>query len=78
MRRGVSGKYSVDFEKMPDAIASLAKELLTIEASGDRAKAEAWFKKYDVIPPELQKSLDRAKSLPVDVDPLFAFPRKVE
>ncbi|PYV71182.1 MAG: Zn-dependent hydrolase [Acidobacteria bacterium] len=78
VRRGASGKYSVDFEKMPDVIAGLAKELLTMEATGDRAKAEAWFKKYDVIPPELQKSLDRAKELPVDIDPLVTFPRKVE
>ena len=78
VRRDASGKYSVDFEKMPDAIAGLAKELLAMEATGDRARAEAWFTKYDVISPELQKSLDKAKSLPVDVDPLFAFPRKVE
>jgi hypothetical protein len=78
VRRDATGKYSVDFEKMPDVIAGLAKELLTMEATGDRARAEAWFKKYDVIPPELQNSLDKAKSLPVDVDPLFTFPRKVE
>ena len=78
VRRDASGKYSVDFKKMPDAIAGLAKELLVMEATGDRARAEAWFTKYDVISPELQKSLDKAKGLPVDVDPLFAFPRKVE
>jgi hypothetical protein len=78
VRRDRSGKYTIDFEKMPAVIEGLAKELLTMEAAGDRAKAEAWFKKYDVIPPELQKSLDRAKSLPVDVDPLFEFPRKVQ
>jgi hypothetical protein len=78
VRRDASGKYSVDFEKMPDAIAGLAKELLAMEATGDRARAEAWFTKYDVISPELQKSLDKAKGLPVDVDPLFTFPRKVE
>ena len=78
VRRDASGNYSVDFENMPDAIAGLAKQLLAMEATGDRARAEAWFTKYDVISPELQKSLDKAKSLPVDVDPLFAFPRKVE
>jgi hypothetical protein len=78
VRRDASGKYSVDFEKMPGVIAGLAKELLIMEATGDRAKAEAWFKKYDVISTELQKSLDKAKSLPVDVDPVFAFPRRVE
>jgi hypothetical protein len=68
----------VQFEKMPEAIEDLSKELLTMEATGDRAGAEAWFKKYDVIPPELKESLDRAKSVPVDVDPLFSFPRKVQ
>src|SRR5260370_20245123 len=78
VKRGASGKYSVDFDKMPRAIESLAKELLQMEATGDRAKAEAWFKKYDVIPPELQQSLNKAKSVPVDVDPLFAFPRKLK
>jgi hypothetical protein len=78
VRRDASGKYSVDFEKMPGVIAGLAKELLVMEATGDRAKAEAWFTKYDVISPELQSSLEKGKSVPVDVDPVFSFPRKVE
>ena len=76
VRRDASGKYSVDFKKMPDAIAGLAKELLVMEATGDRARAEAWFTKYDVVSPELQQSLSRASSVPVDVDPIFSFPRK--
>ncbi len=77
VKREASGKYSLDFEKMPAQIESLAKELLEMEATGDRARAEAWFKKYDVIPPELQQSLDKTVSVPVDVDPIFSFPRKV-
>src|SRR5262249_28592686 len=71
VRRDSAGKYSVDFEKMPGAIAGLAKELLIMEADGDRAKAEAWFKKYDVISAELQTSLDQGENVPVDVDPVF-------
>jgi hypothetical protein len=78
VRREASGKYSVQFNKMPAAIESLSKELLTMEATGDRAGAEAWFKKYDVIPPELKQALNQAKSVPVDVDPLFSFPREVQ
>jgi hypothetical protein len=77
IKREASGKYSLDFEKMPDQVANLAKELLEIEATGDRARAEAWFTKYDVIPPDLQQSLDKATSVPVDLDPIFSFPRKV-
>jgi hypothetical protein len=78
VKRESSGKYSVQFDKMPAAIENLSKELLTMEATGDRAGAEAWFKKYDVVPPELKESLEKAKSVPVDVDPLFSFPRKVQ
>ncbi len=77
VRREASGKYSVQFEKMPEAIENLSKELLTMEATGDRVGAEAWFKKNDVVPSELRDSLEKAKSVPVDVDPLFLFPRKV-
>ena len=68
-----SGKYKVQFEKMPDAIASLAKELLEIEATGGRGRAEAWFRKYDVMSPELTAALKTASSVPVDIDPVFSF-----
>ena len=76
IRRLPSGKYSVDYEKMPGEIANLAKELLEMEATGDHARAEAGFRKYDVIPPDLRQSLKKASAVPVDVDPLFSFPRK--
>ncbi|HZT78132.1 MAG TPA: hypothetical protein VFA27_15870 [Vicinamibacterales bacterium] len=72
-----SGRYAVDFAKMPDAIARLAKELLEQEATGDRARADAWFTKYDVVPPELRAALDAAKDVPIDVDPVSAFDETV-
>lgn len=78
IKRDAAGKYSVDFANMPGQIERLAKELLEMEATGDRARTEAWFKKYDVVPQDLQKSLDKAKDVPVDVDPIFSFPRKVK
>jgi len=73
IRRDASGLYEIDFAKMPTAIASLAKELVEIEATGDRARAEAWFKKYAVMPPELSAALAKANDIPVDVDPEFSF-----
>jgi hypothetical protein len=69
----VGGKYSVDFARMPSAIASLSKELLTIEATGDRARAEAWLNRYDKMPAELTEAMKAASKLPVDVWPNFAF-----
>jgi len=69
----VADKYEVDFSKMPAAIASLSKELLTIEATGDRSRAEAWFNRYDKMPPELAEAMKAASKLPVDIWPEFSF-----
>jgi len=73
IKREASGRYAVDFARMPQAIASLAKILLDIEATGDRARAESWFKKYDVMPAELVATLKTASQVPVDLDPVFSF-----
>ncbi|MGA8768077.1 MAG: hypothetical protein WB559_13745 [Candidatus Acidiferrales bacterium] len=68
-----TGLYAADFQKMPAALASLAKELLEQEATGDRARTEKWFKKYAVMPPELAAALAKGSDIPVDVDPDFDF-----
>ena len=71
--RDATGRYAVVLEKMPGAIAALAKELLEQEATGDRARSEAWFGKYAVVPPELQAALDKVSDIPVDVEPIYSF-----
>jgi hypothetical protein len=68
-----TGKYAVVAEKMPAAIAALAKELLEQEATGDRARSEAWFTKYAVLPPELQAAPGKVSDIPVDVEPIYSF-----
>jgi len=68
-----NGYYSIDYTKIGDAVAAVTKELLEIEATGDHARAEAWFNKYDKMPPSLRAALDRANNVPVDVDPLSPF-----
>jgi hypothetical protein len=68
-----SGRYSINFASMPGAIAILAKELLEQEATGDRARVEAWFAKYGQMPSGLAKSLEQVSDVPVDIDPVFDF-----
>ena len=77
IQREPSARYSIDYARMPQALADLAKELLEIEATGDRERAEGWFKKYGVMPSELQSSLKSAANVPVDIDPIFSFPERV-
>jgi hypothetical protein len=73
-----NGRYRVDYTKIGAATARLAKELLEQEATGDRARADAWFNKYDKMPADLKAALGAAKDVPVDIDPLFSFPETVE
>lgn len=76
--RAASGRYVIDYAKMPDALAALAKELLEIEATGDRARAEAWFNTYDKMTADLRSALDAANNVPVDIDPLIPFKEGVQ
>ncbi|MBI2678643.1 MAG: hypothetical protein HYX28_07655 [Candidatus Koribacter versatilis] len=76
--RRVNGRYEIDYTKLPSAIEKVSKELLEIEATGDRARAEAWFKKYDSVPSELQSALRSVTDVPVDIDPVQPFPEPVQ
>ncbi|MFZ1136342.1 MAG: Zn-dependent hydrolase, partial [Candidatus Korobacteraceae bacterium] len=74
----VGGRYAIDYARMPMVLTQLCKRLLEMEDAGDRAGAEAWFAKYDKIPNELQKALAATSGIPVDIDPVFSFPDRVE
>lgn len=71
-------RYTIDYHRMPGALAKLAKELLEIEATGNRARAEAWFERYDAMPATLQSALRKAQDVPVDIDPVFSFRERVQ
>jgi hypothetical protein len=74
----INARYRIDYVKLGTAIDRLAKELLEQEATGDRARTEGWFNKYDRMPADLKALLDAAKDVPVDVDPVFSFPEPVQ
>jgi hypothetical protein len=65
------GTFRVDVAKMKDAVVSLDREFLTLEATGDYAGAKRLIGSMMVIRPEVQKALARLKSLPTDILPLF-------
>ena len=72
-----TGRYAVVLEKMPIALASLAKELLEQEATGDRGRTAAWFAKYAVLPEHLRKAFDHVSDIPVDIQPIYSFPEEI-
>jgi hypothetical protein len=71
------GTFSVDFAKIKGAVADLDREFLTIEATGDYARAQELMKRYVVIRPDVQKALDNMKSVPNDIRPAFTTAAKL-
>ena len=65
------GTFAVDFKKIKHAVIDLDREFLTIEATGDYARAKAMMSKYVVIRPDVQKALDNMKVVPNDIRPAF-------
>lgn len=66
------GTFAVDFAKVKDGVTSLTHEIMTIQATGDYAKAKALLAKYVVIRPEVKRVLDGlGAGVPVDLAPHF-------
>ena len=77
--REATGRYAIDYDKTTGAVADLAKELLEIEATGDRQRAENWFAKYDKMSDEMKTALQKKTAdIPVDIDPVYSFKRVVK
>jgi len=76
--RDAAGKYVIDYARTATAITTLSKELLEMEATGDRARVESWFAKYSAMPSEVKAALNTVADVPVDITPNFSFPQQVE
>ncbi|HET9314798.1 MAG TPA: hypothetical protein VFQ51_04375 [Vicinamibacteria bacterium] len=65
------GTFTVDRSKVRAAVEALTREILTIQAEGDAAKAKDLLARLAVIRPPVQKVLDRLTAVPVDIEPRF-------
>ena len=63
------GKYSVNLEKMKEAINSLSDLIITIQGDGDYEKAADMLKQYGVMDEGLKAALKKIedKDIPVDI-----------
>ena len=65
------GTFSVDRAKVKEGVTDLAGTIMTIQASGDYAKAKALGERLGVVRPPVQKALEKLLSVPVDIEPRF-------
>ncbi len=65
------GTFAVEESKIGDAVTALTREIMTLQAEGDYAKAKNLLDRLGVVRPEVRKVLDRLVSVPVDIEPRF-------
>ena len=62
-----SGYYSVNPEKMSQAIQSLSNKILTLQGNGDYEGVEKWVHEQGKVSSELENALSRLQNIPVDI-----------
>ncbi|MGZ5957318.1 MAG: dipeptidyl-peptidase 3 family protein [Myxococcaceae bacterium] len=72
------GRFTLVPEKVGPAFEALARELLTIEATGDKARAKALLDRLVVHRPETERVLSRLGKVPVDIAPRYLTAEKLE
>jgi hypothetical protein len=65
------GTFAVDPVKMRAAVVALTRELMHLQARGDRAEAVALLDRLAVLRPPVKRVLDRLEGVPVDIAPRF-------
>ncbi len=72
------GTFSVDPGRIRDAVTALTRDLMTLQAAGDYAKAKALIERLGVVRPEVKRVLDRLTAVPVDIEPGFPTAEQLE
>ena len=65
------GTFAVNQAKIRAGVEGLTREIMTVQAEGNYAKAKEMTEKLGVVRPEVQKAIDKMTSIPVDIEPIF-------
>ena len=66
-----SKTFSINSEKIKEAVRKLTHDIMTVQAEGSYEKAKAMLDKYGVVRPQMQSAFERLKDVPVDIEPIF-------
>ena len=69
------GTFEVDRARIVAAVTGLTREIMTLEAEGNYARARQMIDTLGVVRPSVQKLLDRLSAVPVDIEPRFVSAR---
>jgi hypothetical protein len=65
------GTFTVDLAKIRTGVTALTRDIMTIQAEGNYAKAIELRDRLGVVRPVVQRALDKMNAIPVDIEPRF-------
>ena len=65
------GRFAIDHGRIRDTVAALARELMTVQATGDFDAAQRILETRGVVTPAVRQALDRLGHIPIDIQPRF-------
>jgi hypothetical protein len=65
------GTFAVNPNRVKEGVTALTRDIMTIQAEGDYAKAKALGERLGIVRPEVQKALEKLTAVPVDIEPRF-------
>jgi len=71
-------KYSVDFEKIESVVANLAREILTLQAEGNKIRGQNLLSKYAKNLETTIKTLELLSHVPTDIAPVYSLAKGVD
>jgi hypothetical protein len=71
------GAFAVNPARIKEGVVALTREIMTLQAAGDYAKAKDMLARLAVVRPEVQKVLDHLQGVPIDVEPRFTTAAKL-
>jgi hypothetical protein len=74
---GADGTFAINHDRIKEGVTALTREIMTIQANGDYAKAKELGERLGVVRPSVQTALDRLTAVPVDIEPKFTTAEKL-
>jgi hypothetical protein len=65
------GTFAVNRGKIKEGVTGLTREIMTIQAQGDYAKARALAERLGIVRPPVERALRKLTGVPVDIEPRF-------
>lgn len=66
-------KFSINMDKIKEAVKELAAKLLILEGDGNYDNAARFIERYGLMDEITKKMIDKLADIPVDIEPIFTF-----